>query len=95
MPVDPLLAMGPGYQNSTKNSKDEQNDNGPRTNGFHSHFNGIAIRVTLAWQPSSAYQDLQNEQTTHNPFMKIIVTFLLLKDFNTETLYIMIEKNDC
>lgn len=34
--------------------KAETNDNNEQTrNGFHSHFNGIAIRVTLMWQPSS------------------------------------------
>lgn len=54
MLVEPLIAVDPESQNSTKKVETNNTNNEPTTNGFHSHFNGIAIRVTLMWQSSSA-----------------------------------------
>lgn len=49
-----LVCHGPSIPGQHKILEINKINNEPTTNGFHSHFNGIAIRVTLAWQPSGA-----------------------------------------
>lgn len=49
-----LVYHGPSIPRQHKIAETNNINNEPTKNGFHSHFNGIAIRVTLAWQPSSA-----------------------------------------
>lgn len=52
--VEPMLFLSAWDPKAVQ--KAETNGNNEQTrNGFHSHFNGIAIRVTLMWQPSSVW----------------------------------------
>ena len=58
MPVEALFCRGPSIPEQHKNIRDIRQTTSttkPTTNGFHSHFNGIAVRITRAWQPSSAW----------------------------------------
>lgn len=60
-PTEPwLIALGPGCSNSTKHS--EEKHQYLTTNGLHSHFSGLIIRVMLYISLPVPHQDWDNLQ---------------------------------